>query len=1829
MAFDRTKKFGIIIVYKISKKEKNDMKLNLKLFVSLVFVLLLSAALAVCTFAADTTNRPSETPTFSGWVVDGSTTHSPGRDTCTATHPDTNIRWELHNTGTTEAPNYTLYLYIDDESYATAYPEGAYAGKTAIHAFYFAENTEVHGYGWGGADGELVKNYPWIKAGAKVSQITKIVIEEGITELKYGTFSNMTYVTSVEMPTTLTTFSGAVFKGCQRLTSIYTRGQTPTADTFDFSKITTWGNTTYMFAGCESVKHIKFNPKMTINNGAVGSKVLNRTFIRCFALEDIDIPEGFTALNTDAFYECQKLKSITIPSTATNIVAGAFWKCTSLTTVTFKGNTTIKYAEGATTKEGVIAGINKGTNVSESNCGNTFSFCTALTTIIAPKDSPAYTFAKTFGFTAEEYKGESLYRGTFVNAYYKNATWTWDLYSDGTLYIGGSAADGSTNFYYGGNWNNVPTGENVSASRSYIPWCATKDAQGEEIRHLVKKVVIEESTGITTLGIYALGYLPNMTELVIPSTVKELGTSVLSTSSSLKTISVHGVTDAGEGIYDFRNIVNVSSHALSGAAMYPNVTGGIQVWFSDKLTSLPSVSDGWNWFCSYLNREGKVNTGMTQNVTFKVPAGTFADQILSAYVARQTQTDTTYSIDTSSTTSVSLAYFGIGGNCKDDYSGYKWAFDEKSGVLTISGTSTSTTLGFTTAASWDNLTPIPWHDYFSDITKVVIEEDTGITAIQGYALSQLSNCTQIVMPTTVSDLSAYNIFANNAKLSSIAYSEAELTENVYDLRYARTINGQLFESAAKDLTLTVKLSSGTVSINLWFTPSTTVNFYVYENSVADNLIKDLIKDILAGNDTRPEEFRFTIGTVTYMSANDNPLLAERTGTDSVNGAFSWELDLDTGTLTFTRLKTDWCELWFGDASNFFSWINDWRNEIKHVVVPEFSKYQNRASIFPFSNLPNLETVKWDTTRMMHTGSTSSTKGFFYDCPKLTTFGTSKTFEEGVINLSGFSLEHISTSVYSARMFQGCSSIKKVVFGTVSYKTGDTEASKVPLVIGTSMFEGCTALESVDFESVSGIMSGAFKNCENIKGTIYYSGDNTNLGDAFKGCGGVILIPDTIDKIVAIANSMSSAGVKPTEAFVPGMAFDSFSIRTSGYNGLRSLYTFAGETNLICDGLTLVEYGSICTSKTNYDNYTLDFGGATSILKLDGNEFKTPVKGIVKTAIYTANGYVGNDNAKKTVNDDGTVSFAVTIKNFADKNIKSDAVMLGYEIWKDTDGNYFVIFTNSTNEDFKVVSLYKATIAMLLADVVEIGAEDSPVYKMINAVDKTNIDLGIENVTACIIDHHIKEGKKIAIYRTTSETPIELETLGLPTDQLAIVVDYIFDNNITFDIPDIPDYWKAHINAQLSTLPAGKSFIALTDTHYPQNAGKSGILTQYIRKMTGIKTVVHLGDSYHDGSTREQALERFKLAMETNFFDLFGGDGLYAVGNHDSNITYARGAGDSLDYTYKMDLLLTDEEIYNRTFKHTFDAVENNEVENVEIVYDTKLINIIEELHKNGEIQGFVLGNVPAESAGSNNNMFGTVNYTAEQMYQNLLYWAKMHYAYYDHGSKVCYLVLNTGALTISDFATLKRELWAFHPSQYEFMYDVLMDVAANHSDYDVVVAGHMFYDRLDAGQNYRIDFFKMLSAFEAGTSVSFSASGNNALSGKLFGCTDGAKSRTLSFDFSGNAFTGEVICITGHTHIDRELVSQTKDGTYYQNVDYDTVSDNLSDNAINLFMLNQDNWSDSPNSVEAAEGIKKGVYGTITEQSFTIFTITDKDTVVMTKIGAQSDWGAQKAFKLG
>lgn len=53
------------------------------------------------------------------------------------------------------------------------------------------------------------------------SQITSIVVEEGVTEIGNAAFRKLSNVTSVSLPTTLTTVGLEAFRGCSKLDSIY------------------------------------------------------------------------------------------------------------------------------------------------------------------------------------------------------------------------------------------------------------------------------------------------------------------------------------------------------------------------------------------------------------------------------------------------------------------------------------------------------------------------------------------------------------------------------------------------------------------------------------------------------------------------------------------------------------------------------------------------------------------------------------------------------------------------------------------------------------------------------------------------------------------------------------------------------------------------------------------------------------------------------------------------------------------------------------------------------------------------------------------------------------------------------------------------------------------------------------------------------------------------------------------------------------------------------------------------------------------------------------------------------------------------------------------------------------------------------------------------------------------------------------------------------------------------------------------------------------------------------------------------------------------------
>ena len=178
------------------------------------------------------------------------------------------------------------------------------------------------------------------------SEIKKVVIENGVTSISEGAFSDCTALISVEIPDSLTTIANRAFLNCTELTTITipknvtTIGESAFEGCTKLTTITIPNNVTTIseraFCDCKSLEAIEIPDNITsIENGA---------FEGCTALKIITIPKNVKIIDQYAFYNCTALTSVTIGEGVTTIDAYAFLNCTALTTITFLKNvTTIVY----------------------------------------------------------------------------------------------------------------------------------------------------------------------------------------------------------------------------------------------------------------------------------------------------------------------------------------------------------------------------------------------------------------------------------------------------------------------------------------------------------------------------------------------------------------------------------------------------------------------------------------------------------------------------------------------------------------------------------------------------------------------------------------------------------------------------------------------------------------------------------------------------------------------------------------------------------------------------------------------------------------------------------------------------------------------------------------------------------------------------------------------------------------------------------------------------------------------------------------------------------------------------------------------------------------------------------------------------------------------------------------------------------------------------------------------------------------------------------------------------------------------------------------------
>ena len=131
-------------------------------------------------------------------------------------------------------------------------------------------------------------------------------------KLGYAAFSDCSGLTSLIIPSSVTSIGEYAFDGCSGLTSLTIP-----------SSVTSIGE--YAFYGCSGLTSLTIPSNVT----SIGESA----FHGCSGLTSLTIPSSVTSIGYCAFLGCSGLTSFTIPSCVTSIGWGAFCGCSGLTSI--------------------------------------------------------------------------------------------------------------------------------------------------------------------------------------------------------------------------------------------------------------------------------------------------------------------------------------------------------------------------------------------------------------------------------------------------------------------------------------------------------------------------------------------------------------------------------------------------------------------------------------------------------------------------------------------------------------------------------------------------------------------------------------------------------------------------------------------------------------------------------------------------------------------------------------------------------------------------------------------------------------------------------------------------------------------------------------------------------------------------------------------------------------------------------------------------------------------------------------------------------------------------------------------------------------------------------------------------------------------------------------------------------------------------------------------------------------------------------------------------------------------------------------------------------
>lgn len=493
------------------------------------------------------------------------------------------------------------------------------------------------------------------------TEITELVIEEGITSIGANSFANASSLQSVSFPSSLTEIGEAAFSGCTSLTALELTDGITTIGAEAFKNDTALtevyipvsvqeGSVTYyydensreawgIFEGCENLTTVTFEEGTTSIHGGLfagsglkeavlpdtvttiygyafancrsltsvdpGSAELieEYAFASCSALEAIILPDTLSEIKPFAFYGCESLPELHIPEAVSNIGESAFGACTGLSELSlsagYMNNGYCEYAWDEVTYD----------------ADGPFSGCTSLSDVVIEEGTtriPAGLFADS-GITEISLPStlESINSFAFSNSALTKITIPDSVYS-----ISYCAFSGCTSLA------EVHLSKGWTLCRGYGDETGL-EAQGRIFYGCTSLTMIILPDGLEAIPDYAFANCEYIKIVSIPASVK----------TRAKSSAVSTVTSIGD--YSFYNCSALTSIAVPagveslGSSSFENCESLMVVNMSD---SVKTVKDNAFENCTSLARVNYSGSSADwQNIDFSETGNSFSDDVIVNY----------------------------------------------------------------------------------------------------------------------------------------------------------------------------------------------------------------------------------------------------------------------------------------------------------------------------------------------------------------------------------------------------------------------------------------------------------------------------------------------------------------------------------------------------------------------------------------------------------------------------------------------------------------------------------------------------------------------------------------------------------------------------------------------------------------------------------------------------------------------------------------------------------------------------------------------------------------------------------------------------------------------------------------------------------------------------------------------------------------------------------------------------------------------------------------------------------------------------------------------